>query len=203
MSKLQGWTVEQCDRKEVRGFIEMWHYSQSINGVMSSYCFKLLDDNGLMVGAALFGSMGMANTWKRYVSKPEQIIELRRLCLIDDTPKNAESFMIGKCMRWLRKNTDITHIISYADMTHNHTGIIYQATNFKKVGLTAPGRMIELNGRLWHDKTIRTKYNGQLKPFAQRIKDSLDAGDAKYVKTQSKVIYLYEFGKGKNGNALV
>ena len=201
MSELRSWTVEPCDRKEIRPFIEAWHYSKSINGVMSSHCFKLMNTNGEIVGAALFGSMGMANTWKRYVDDPKKIIELRRLCLIDDTPKNAESYLIGKCMRWLKQNTQVTHVISYADMTHNHTGVIYQATNFRKMGMTAPGRMIEHEGRLWHDKTIRTKYNGELKPFAKRLKEALDQGQAKYVKTKPKVIYLYQFGKN-NGNSL-
>lgn len=193
---LKFWDVLPCERNDIRAFIEKWHYSGSINGVMSTYCFKLVH-NGELKGAALFGSMGMANTWKRYVDSPEKIIELRRLCLIDDTPQNAESYLIGKCLKWLRNNTDVTHIISYADMTHDHTGIIYQATNFKKLGLTSPGRMIRHDGKLWHDKTIRTKYKGELKPFAKRLKEALERGDAYYVKTKPKVIYMFEIKNRK------
>ena len=49
----------------------------------------------------------------------------------------------------------------------------------------------------YHDKTIRTKYKGKLKPFAQRVKDALESGKAKYVKTLPKNIYLYELVKKK------
>ena len=48
--------VKLCGRKEIKVFIEKWHYSKSINGVLSSYCFKLLDDDEI-VGAMLFGKM--------------------------------------------------------------------------------------------------------------------------------------------------
>ncbi len=199
--KFNNWSVLPCERNEIRAFIEEWHYSHSINGVMSSYCFKLVSGDRV-VGAALYGSMAMANTWKRYVDDPSKIIELRRLCLVDHAPKNAESYFIGKTMKWLRENTSISHVISYADRTHNHEGIIYQATNFAKVGETSPGRMISHDGRLWHDKTIRTKYNGVLKPFAAKLKAALDAGEATYVKTLPKNIYLYEFNEGY-GNKLL
>ena len=47
-------------------------------------------------------------------------------------------------------------------------------------------------GKRYHDKTIRTKYKGNLKPFAKEIKEALENGKAEYVKTKGKNIYLYE-----------
>lgn len=159
------YTVEPCERKEIRDFIEKWHYSHNINGLLSQYCFKLMDGN-TMVGAMIYGGLGMANCWKKYAENKEDIIELRRLCCIDDTPKNTESYFIGKTLKWLLKNTSIKKVISYADNTYGHRGVIYQASNFKHLGKTAKGRVIMWNGKKYHDKTIRTKYKGELKPFA-------------------------------------
>ena len=124
-------------------------------------------------------------------SNPTKLLELRRLCCIDDTPKNTESYFIGKCLKWLRKNTDIEVIISYADMTYGHEGVIYKASNFKHVGISPGGKVIMYDGKRYHDKTIRTKYKGELKPFARRIKEALDNGEAHYTKTLGKHIYLY------------
>lgn len=183
------WTVHLCERKEIRDFIETHHYSQNINGVKSDYCFKLVHD-GKIKGAMLYGTLGMANTWKKYGSKIEDVIELRRLVLIDDTPRNMESYFIGHTLRWLKKNTTIKTIVSYADPNYGHQGIIYQATNFTKQGHTAPGRVILFNGRKYHDKTIRTTYKGKLKPFAQKVKDALETGEAYYVKQSPKIIYV-------------
>ena len=185
------YAVEPCERKEIRDFIEKWHYSHNINGLLSQYCFKLMDGDA-MVGAMIYGGLGMANCWKKYAENKEDIIELRRLCCIDDTPKNTESYFIGKTLKWLLKNTSIKKVISYADNTYGHRGVIYQASNFNHLGKTAKGRVIMWNGKRYHDKTIRTKYKGELKPFAKRVKEALEKGEAYYEETKGKEIYLYD-----------
>lgn len=185
------YTVEPCERKEIRDFIEKWHYSHNINGLLSQYCFKLMDGD-TMIGAMIYGGLGMANCWKKYAENKEDIIELRRLCCIDDTPKNTESYFIGKTLKWLLKNTSIKKVISYADNTYGHRGVIYQASNFKHLGKTAKGRVIMWQGKRYHDKTIRTKYKGELKPFAKRVKEALEKGEAYYEETKGKEIYLYD-----------
>lgn len=182
--------VLPCERKEIKDFVETWHYSKSINGIISDYCFKLMDGDRI-IGAAIYGRMAMAGVWKKYVEKPEELIELRRLCCIDETPKNAESRLIGQSIRWLKRNTQVKVIISYADQTYGHIGTIYKATNFENIGYTSPGRVIMYRGKKFHDKCIRTKYNGVLKPFAQEIKTALEKGEAEYVITKPKVIYKY------------
>jgi|TARA_B100001173_G_scaffold311398_1_gene328549 hypothetical protein len=188
------YNIKICDRKDVKDFIETWHYSKNINGLKSNYCFALLDNNNL-IGAMMYGQIAMANVWKKYVSKEKDLIELRRLCCIDNTPKNTESYFIGFTLRWLKRNTDHTKVISYADETYNHQGIIYKASNFKHQGMTNKGKVIVYNNKLYHDKTIRTKYNGKIKPYAQRIKTALDNGKAYYKDTLGKHIYIYELRK--------
>ena len=190
MNKIKDFKVTLCDRNEIKTFIETWHYSKSINGLKSNYCFKLINQETI-IGAIIYGKIGMANVWKKYANKENDLLELRRLCCIDDTPKNTESYFIGYTLRWLKKNTKYKLVISYADSNYNHTGVIYKASNFKFVGMTNPGRVIVFNNKLYHDKTIRTKYKGKLKPFAQRIKTALDNGLAKYNLTKGKYIYLY------------
>ncbi len=156
---------------------------------MISYCFGLYDQETL-IGACIFGKMAMANAWKAYAQNPGDVIELRRLCLIDNTKKFAETYFIGRCLRWLKKNTEIKTVISYADPEYGHQGTIYKASNFSLIGRTSRGKVIYWQGKKYHDKAIRTKYKGELKPFAQRIKDALLSGEAVYKKTEGKFIYL-------------
>ena len=73
---------------------------------MSDYCFKLLRGDEL-IGAMIYGRLAMANQWKKYSDKIDDVIELRRLCCIDDTPCNTESYFIGRTLRWLKQNTKI------------------------------------------------------------------------------------------------
>lgn len=139
----------------------------------------------------IFGRLAMASQWKKYGKTESEVIELRRLACIDNTRKNTESFFIGKCLRWLQLNTNIKTVVSYADPEYGHQGTIYKASNFKLIGKSSNGRVIWWNGKKYHDKCIRTKYNGKLKPFAQRVKDALEKGEAVYKKTKGKNIYVY------------
>jgi hypothetical protein len=191
MNRVKDFTVKICDRKEIKSFIETWHYSKSINGLKSNYCFKLMDKETI-IGAMIYGQIGMANVWKKYADNEHDLIELRRLCCIDNTPKNTESYFIGFTLRWLKKNTDIKKVISYADSNYNHSGVIYRASNFNYLGMTLGGRVIVYNNKQYHDKTIRTKYNGKLKPFAAKIKSALENNLAQYIKTKGKHIYVYD-----------
>lgn len=187
---VKNFTVEVCNRGEIKDFIEKWHYSKNINGLLSDYCFKLMDGDTI-IGAMIYGGLAMANAWKKYGDQKEDVIELRRLCCIDDTPKNTESYFIGSTLRWLKKNTGIKVVVSYADPEYGHEGIIYKASNFKHCGMTAKGKVIIHNGKRYHDKSIRTKYKGELKPFAKRLKKALEEGEAYYKDTVGKHIYVY------------
>jgi len=194
MGKVKTYRIELCERNEIRDFIETWHYSKNINGLISDYCFKLLDGETI-IGGMIYGRIAMAGVWKKYTENESELTELRRLCCIDDTPKNTESYFIGHTLRWLKKNTKIKRVVSYADTTYNHEGTIYKASNFKHCGMTAKGKVIMYQGKRYHDKTIRTKYKGELKPFAKRIKEALVTGEAEYVRTKGKYIYIYDFKK--------
>lgn len=191
------YTVELVDRPVVRDFIEQHHYSHNINGLMSSYCFAMYDQQQQMVGAMIYGKLGMANAWKKYGKSIDEVMELRRLVLVDDTPKNSESYFIGRTLRWLKANTAVTTIVSYADPNYGHSGVIYRATNFEHVGMTAPGKVIIWNGKKYHDKAIRTKYKGELKPFAKRLRQALEDGEAHYAKQLPKHIYVKNLRPGK------
>lgn len=195
----KNYKVLSVDRKFIEKFIEENHYSGSINGCISDYCFALFDGDSL-IGSAFFGKMAMHNQWKRFSDNADDVIELRRLCCIDNTLRNSESYFIGHMLRWLNKNTDIKVVVSYADAQYNHTGIIYKASNFEYLGFTKGSKVIDYNGKLYHDKSIRTKYNNELKPFASRLIEALKSGDAKYVETKGKHTYVYKFKKSRKSN---
>lgn len=193
--RVRDFIVKPCDIQDIREFVETWHYSGNVNGLRVSQCFALYNGEEL-IGGMIYGALGMANAWKKYGESESEVVELRRLCCIDDTPKNTESFFIGRTLRWLRQNTDYKVVVSYADAHYGHEGTIYKASNFQHVGMTAKGKVIKCGEREYHDKTIRTYYTNKdgvrnLKPFAQRVKDALESGEAHYQDRPPKHIYLY------------
>jgi len=188
--------VEQCPRSQIVDFVETHHYSKNMNGLQISYCFKLMDGD-TMIGAMVYGKISMKGVESKYTDNPDGLLELKRLVCIDDTPKNTESYFIGWTLRWLKRNTTLDMIISYADTTYGHEGVIYKATNFKFMGQTSPGRVIMYKGKRYHDKTIRAKHNGNYKKFALEVRKALENGEAEYVETKPKNAYIYKFKKRK------
>lgn len=197
------YTVTPTSRTHIKNFIEQHHYSHNINGLSSTYCFAL-NDNNTLIGAMIIGKMAMPNQWKKYAfnnhCNEHTVLELRRLVLIDNTQKNAESYFIAKALKWLKKHTDIQAIVSYADPNYGHEGTIYKAANFTPLGQTSPGRIIVYNGKKYHDKTLRSYHKGKLKPLSIQLKHALETGEAHYIKQAPKNIYIYYLHNGKKLN---
>lgn len=198
--------VKEVPFNVVSPFIEKWHYSHSAKGQSPKHCFALMHD-GDMIGGMIYGFFAMRNQWKKYsiygVDEEFEVIELRRLVCIDETPRNTESYFIGQTIKWLKKNTNYKIIVSYADPHHGHAGTIYKATNFYHVGMTSPGKIINFNGQRYHDKCIRDinkshfRKTGErvLAQSAVRLISALESGEAKMVETPGKHIYVMPLNK--------
>lgn len=118
----------RCALQDVSAFVRTHHYSKTHHKVVV-YAFSLAM-NEVIAGACLFG-MAAGNLKCMTVlnghDNPRDYLELQRLVLLDEVPKNSESQFIGWCLRWLKKNTTIKAIISFADPTYGHNGTIYRA----------------------------------------------------------------------------
>jgi hypothetical protein len=205
---VKDFNVVITDIAYIRKFVETWHYSQSSHISSVQYVFSLVHDRDL-IGAMIYGLPAMVGQWKKYseygVEKERDVIELRRLCCIDDTPRNTESYFIGKTIKWIKKNTDHKIILSYADPHHGHAGTIYKASNFKHIGMSSPGKIIDWDGRRYHDKTIRDYKRSHFKKTGERVlldtavklKEALESGKAQWIETPGKHIYVYDLRGGK------
>lgn len=142
---------------DVREFIEKYHYSHSVKGITPFLSFEVVLKNapGTQVGAAIFGVSGQIQTERKYGVylgskrhyRPGVVsVELRRFVLLDEVPRNAESFLLGRLLQKLA-TLGVERIISYADpnqvraddngpLRHpdgKHTGLIYHASGFHMV----------------------------------------------------------------------
>ena len=197
--KVSDFTIEAVPKKTVTSFIEKWHYSHYAGGIQHRQCFALYSPDGKfglprMIGCMIYGQPAMSNTSAKYhPDNPDRCWELRRLCCIDDTPKNTESFFIGKTLKWLKQNTDAEVIISYSDLQQGHEGVVYKASNFINMGQTPSGQALMVDGKQYHDRTIRNK-----RPYARAIKRRWEEkqngkkdDDIYFVETKPKNIYVY------------
>ena len=185
-----------CLLSEVSDFVKKHHYSHTSKNGVISHCFSARVNDDVLVGAALFGHTA-GNEKTGSIFKPpfdgiEHCRELTRFVMIDEMPKHSESMFIGLCLRWLRNNTHLLGLISYADPEHNHTGIIYQATNWLYTGRSTPSRKFIVDGGVeMHRKRAWNLYANSSVPMIQQM-----GHDVAVRITEPKHRYIYLLKKG-------
>jgi hypothetical protein len=127
------YTIKQIDSKSATKMVVENHYLHRRASTMFAY--GLFDDEE-MIGCVIYGKPA-SNALCVGVCGPEEsskVLELTRLWIKDGTPKNTESFLIGRSLKLLPKDKDI--IVSYAEIGAGHIGVVYQATNWIYTGMS-------------------------------------------------------------------
>lgn len=137
-----------------RGFVAEHHYSKGChNG--PTLCVGLFDTHHL-IGVLMFATP-CSEAVRASVFGPERkgaVTELHRLVVLDITPRNTESWFIARGLWLLRQEREhVDAVVSFADETYGHTGIIYQASNAYYYG-AARGQTayLDAEGRLRHKR---------------------------------------------------
>lgn len=189
--------ISPCGLSYVRLFVEANHYSHNVNGVKISHCFRVEYD-GKLVGAVIFGALS-TTAWKRFADCEEKVLELRRLVLLNEAGRNSESRVVGWCLRWLKKHAKAVEVVvSYADPAHGYTGVIYRASNFQYLGVSAgdKGFRDTETGKMYHSRALRTKYKGDFKPFVKKLRAKHEAGLLEVIELPGKHCYTYAIKAG-------
>jgi hypothetical protein len=150
---LEGWFVEQIDKSLAQSIVVEHHYLH--RAAPCSKAFGLFDQYSNLRGVVMYGTPSSSALRAGLAGKDEalNVIELTRLWIDDDSPRNAESFLIGRSVRQAGKEL----VVSFADIAANHLGIVYQATNWLYTGLSAKRtdwtvEGVDKHGHTWADK---------------------------------------------------
>jgi hypothetical protein len=128
------------------------HYAHRIPPI--KYSFGAYSESKELVGVCTFGPPCRAYNNGDFVFKAYRVltIELNRLCINDDLPKNTPSFFISQCLSLLPSPCCV---VSYSDHRQGHHGYIYQATNFVYTGLNdIHDAEYIINGVATHSRTL-------------------------------------------------
>ena len=98
-----------------------------------SFAFGLIDDYGATRGVVTFGTPASHHMLiGACPSAPGDVIELNRLWVHDDMPRNSESWFVARALALLPPKI----VLSYADTAAGHAGYVYRAANFYYAGWT-------------------------------------------------------------------
>lgn len=141
-AKLRSYSISRIDYQTAMSIVIEKHYLH--RKAPCTYAFGLFDPTGNICGVITYG-VSASSTLLRGVCGEEEaknVYELTRLWIDDSVPKNGESYLIGNTIKQLDREI----IVSYADSSQNHIGVVYQATNFHYTGLSARFRDPKVKG---------------------------------------------------------
>ena len=180
--------VKHISAKVGKAFVKQHHYSHGSNRSPNP-CFGLYEGD-ILIGVMLIATP-ISESVRSFIFGVEyknHVKELHRLVLIDDTPKNTESWFISRCLKLCNLvRPDIWGLVSYADTTEGHKGIIYQASNAYYSGMTGKSTFYLDNGRLRHPRQCGINITKEL---------AKEKG-WKSVKRESKHRYVFILGNRK------
>ena len=153
-NKIENYKVLQISYEQTKPFILNIHYAKRMPSI--TYAFGLYFKNEL-VGVVCYGSPPSQSLCKGIEGDIYKsiVLELNRLVLKNNV-KNEASYLVGNSFKLLPKPSII---VSYADTSQNHTGYIYQATNFIYTGLSDKRTEWRLKNSNKHSKTICEQYS--------------------------------------------
>jgi hypothetical protein len=158
--------VEQINPRQAYPFLLDIHYAKRIPSI--SYAYGLFDNDEL-IGVCTYGTPPSSPMRKGLLgdSYASIVIELNRLCLKYNR-KNEASFLVSGSLKMIDRPKAI---VSFADTSQNHLGIVYQATNFIYCGLSAKRTDWHVKGKEHlHGITIADEFRG-VANRAQAIRD--------------------------------
>jgi hypothetical protein len=126
--------IKDIDYKTAMDLVIEKHYLHRKAPCSKAFGLFSINDDSL-VGVVVYG-VSASSTLLRGICGEEEsknVYELTRLWVDDSVPKNGESFLIGNTINKLDKEI----VVSYADSSREHIGVVYQATNFIYTGLSA------------------------------------------------------------------
>lgn len=183
-------SVRNIGYEEGQQFLLKHHYLA--RKAPSEYTFGLFLSNGVLVGVCTFHTPYSPGL-KAMICGPEykhEVIELNRLAVKDELPKNTESWFVSKCLNSgiIKKHI----IVSFADTAQGHTGTVYKALNFIYTGLTAKKKNFSV-GDNRHPATLGKRTAAELR---------LD-GNFRYEDRSQKHRYVLFIGDRRMKNKLM
>ena len=156
MGLKERYTIERISYSLAMDIVVKNHYLH--RKAPCSHAFGLFDGKRI-IGCITYGTPSSAPLRSGLCGYDERsnVLELTRLWIEDDTPKNTESFLIGNTIKLVDKEI----IVSYAEIQQDHIGVVYQATNWVYTGLSAKRTNWHVDGLDLHCQTLADKYTSK------------------------------------------
>lgn len=183
MGLKEDYEIRKISYQEAMDIVTERHYLHRKCPVSHAFGLVRKSDSEI-VGVVTYGVSPSSTLLKGICGEDEakNVYELNRLWVDDTVPKNGESFLVGSTL----KKLDREIIVSFADTSQGHLGIIYQASNFIYTGLSAKFKDPKVKGL--ENQHHATYANGLTN---QQVIDKFGADNVYFVDRPRKHRYIY------------
>ncbi len=134
------------------------HYSKIMPRLTKHFLGSFID-NKLVAVITLGWGVQPLNTIKNLFPslKSKDYLEIGKMCMLEELPKNSESVILSKMFKWVKENRpDIKLIYTWADGILGKPGYVYQATNFLYGGFITTDLYLSDTGERVHPRTAQS-----------------------------------------------
>lgn len=167
--------IRTITKAEEAAFMRRWHYSRK-TVTNSAVRFGAFHGTKL-VGVASFGRIINCVPIFSCDKNNRSGLEINRLAMVDEAPKNSESWFLMRCVYLLRKQYPwLKYIHTWADGARCQGGTIYKACGFlylRKIKIT--GIFILPDGSTMHQIGFDQVYLKKYYPMLKDIKGTLSS----------------------------
>lgn len=132
-----------------------------------SFAFGLRWPEGRVAGVVTFGTPASRHLQiGACPDDPALVIELNRLWVADNAPKNTETWFLARALRLMPPRV----VVSYADTTREHFGYVYRAANFHYAGWTDMERRLPRRDYVVAGSHSRQAYRDGVQRFTHKVR---------------------------------
>lgn len=151
--------VKEISKEQALDMVQNYHYSNTLPKLNKHFIGFYL--NNELVGMITLGwGTRPLHTIKRIFPSLEtkDYFEIGRMCMTEEMPKNSESQMISKCVKWIKENCpEIKVLFTWADGMLGKPGYVYQASGFIYAGYSG-GEMYLKDGVKIHVRQTKALF---------------------------------------------
>lgn len=147
--------IDWATHKAAKYAVEHWHYSKVLP---APPLIKIgVWENEKFIGVVLFSRGASNNLLKPFGLTQYEGCELTRIALREH--ENPVSKIVPICIKILKNNNPgLRLVVSFADPSQNHIGLIYQAMNWIYTGQSSGCNFYKApDGKIWHPRMIKKK----------------------------------------------
>lgn len=155
--------AKEITKEQALDMVQKYHYSNTLPKLNKYFVGFYLEDELVGVVTLGWGTRPKHTIQKLFPSlESKDYLEIGRMCMSDEMPRNSESQMLSELVRWMKANCEgVKVLFTWADGMLGKVGYVYQASSFMYAGF-AGGEMYLKDGVKIHVRQTKALFsNGE------------------------------------------